>query len=313
VEYIDFIQHGEIQYVASFSGTLGRGLTEADLGAEQFRVKNALARGGSGGGGRPRDGDSAFVAAGEPVYAVRGYRSTFRVAAHRDGRLVLYEADSNPAAKAGADLLDLDGKVATITLLSPKDGRTVLGRIADPARVRELVNLVLAGPVDQSAPTTGSHDFIGFELVDGTVTSRAYFRDAGILQRGIRVSYAFGAAVDELRANAPTPTPIPATVNLARRYDLAHASRVTIKSRTTFRQNVDGGRDIAAALDDDRPAIAGTPSLGTDVIVIFEFPDHFVSLSFDAASNTLLVVSPQEGFGIHPSAAFAAALAAANR
>ena len=314
VEYIDFIQHGEIQYVASFSGPLGRGLTDADLGAEQFRVKNALARGGSGGGGRPRDGDSAFVSAGDPVYAVRGYRPTFRVAAHRDGRLVLYEADGNPAAKVGADLLDLDGKVAAITLLSPKDGRTILGRIADPARVRELVSLVLDGSVDQSVPTTGTPDFVGFELFDGTVTSRAYFRDAGVLQRGIRVGRAFGDAVNELRANAPTPTPIPATVNLARRYDLVHATRVTIKTRTSFRQNVDAGRDIAAALDDDRPAFAGAPSLGTDVIVIFEFPDHFVSLSFDATSNTLLVVSPQnEGFGIHPSAAFAAALAAANR
>jgi len=314
VEYIDFIQHGDIQYVASFSETLGRGLTEADLGAEQFRVKNALARGGSGGGGKPRDGDSAFVAAGEPVYAVRGYRPTFRVAAHRDGRLVLYEADSNPAAKVGADLLDLDGKVAAITLLSPKDGRTILGRIADPARIRELVNLVLAGPVEQSVPTTGAHDFVGFEFIDGTVTSRAYFRDAGVLQRGIRVSGVFGDAVNQLRAGAPTPTPIPATVNLTRRYDLVHATRLMIKTRTSFRQNVDGGRDIAASLDDDRPAIAGTPSLGTDVIVIFEFPDHFVSLFFDAASNTLVVVSPQdEGFGIHPSAAFAAALAAANR
>jgi hypothetical protein len=313
VDYIDFIQHGDIQYVASMSGTLGRGLTDADLGPEQFRVRNALARGGNGGGGTPRDGDAAFVSAGEPVYAVRGYRPTFRVAAHHDGRLVLYEADSNPAAKVGGDLLDLDGKVAAITLLSPKDGRTILGRIADPARVRDLVNLVLTAPVDQSVRTTTAPDHVGFELTDGTVSSRAYFREPGVLQRGIQVSGRFGDAMDELRASAPTPTPIPATVNLARRYDLVHASRVTIKAATTFRQNVDVVRELAAALDEDRPAFARNPSLGTDVFVIFEFPDHYVSLSFDTASNTLLVVTPQEEFGVHPSTAFAAALAAANR
>lgn len=313
VDYIDFIQHGDIQYVAPFGGTLGHDLTDADLGAEQFRVRNALARGGNGGGGTPRDGDAAFVSAGEPVYAVRGYRPTFRVAARHDGRLVLYEADSNPAAKVGGDLLDLGGKVAAITLLSPKDGRTILGRIADPTRVRDLVNVVLAAPVDQSVRTTGGPEFVGFELTDGTVTARAYFRDQGILQRGIKVGRAFGDAVDELRASAPTPTPLPATVNLARRYDLVHASRVTFKAATSFRQNVDVVRELAAALDEDRPAFARDPALGTDVLVIFEFPDHYVSLSFDTASNTLLVVSPQEEFGVHPSAAFAAALAAANR
>ena len=313
VDYIDFIQHGDIQYDASMSGTLGRDLTDADLGAEQFRIRNALARGGNGGGGTPRDGDSAFVSAGEPVYALRGYRPSFRVAARHDGRLVLYEADSNPAAKVGGDLLDLDGKVAAITLLSPKDGRTLLGRIADPARVRELVSLVLTAPVDQSVRTTGTPEFIGFEFTDGTVSSRAYFRDSGTLERGIRVGRAFGAAVDELRASAPTPTPLPATVNLARRYDLVHASRVTFKSATGFKQSVDAVGALAAALDEDRPAVARDPSLGTDVIVIFEFPDHYVSLSFDTASTTLLVVSPQEEFGVHPGAAFAAVLAAAIR
>lgn len=314
VDYIDFIQHGDIQYVAAFSGNLGRDLTDADLGAEQFRVRNAIARGGSGAGGTPRDGDAAFVSAGGPVYAVRGYRPSFRVAARHDGRLVLYEADSNVAAKIGRDLLDLDGKVAAITLLSPKDGRTVLGRIADPARVRDLVSLVLAAPVDQSVRAIATPEFVGFELTDGTATSRAYFRDPGILQRGIRVSRAFSDAVDELRASAPTPTPIPATVNLARRYDLARASRVTIKVATVFRQNADLVREFAAALDEDRPAFARDPSLvGNLPIVIFEFPDHYVSMSFDTASNTLVVVSPPEEFGVHPSAAFGAALAAASR
>ena len=87
----------------------------------------------------------------------------------------------------------------------------------------------------------------------------------------------------------------------------------TYKSATAFKQNVDVVREIAATLDEDRPAFARNPALGTDVVVIFEFPDHYVSLSFDTATNTLLVVSPQEEFGVHPSAAFAAALAAANR
>ena len=82
------------------------------------------------------------------------------------------------------------------------------------------VSLTLAAPVNQSAlpaASAGAPELVGFELTDGTVTSRAYFRDPGSLQRGIRVAGAFRDAVDELRASAPTPTPVPALVNLTAR------------------------------------------------------------------------------------------------
>jgi|GEM_PF-916115 len=275
VDYVDFVQHGGIQYLAAHPG-LGRSITEDDLRAEQFRVTHSLARDGTG--GMPRDGDAAFVPAGDAVYAVRGYASTFRVAARHDGALVLYEADSNPAASVGRDLLDLDGRVAAVTLLSPKDGRTVLGRVADPARVGDLVSLVLGAPVDQSvlpAASAGAPEFVGFELTDGTVTSRAYFRDPGILQRGIRVAGAFRDAVDELRASAPTPTPVPALVNLAARYDLAHATRVTVQG-VPGRSIQDPGfvSAFAAALDALMPATAATVALPSEyTVVIFEFAE----------------------------------------
>ncbi len=306
VDYIDFIQHGDIQYVAPFSAGLGRALTDADLGPEQFRVKDTLARGGHGTGGTPQDGDAAFVPAGDPVYAVRGYTPTFRVAARHDGRLVLYEADSNPAAKTGRDLLDLDGKVAAITLLSPKDGRTVLGRIADPTRVRDLVSLVLAAPVDQSVlPTAAPAAFVGFELTDGTVTSRAYFRDPGILQRGIRVAGAFRDAVDELRASAPTPTPVPALVNLTARYDLAHATRVTVKGLPgRFIQDPALLSPFAAALDALMPATAAAALPPEYTVVIFEFADHYVSLAYVAAAETLTVATPEDAITVHATTAF---------
>ena len=50
------------------------------------------------------------------MHAVNGYRPSFRLAARREGRLLLFEAFDNPRARTWGDLLDLDGKVARITI-----------------------------------------------------------------------------------------------------------------------------------------------------------------------------------------------------
>jgi hypothetical protein len=270
-------------------------------------VKQTLAHAGRGGGYTPQDGDAAFVLTGEPVYAVSGYKPSFRLAARHDGRLVLYEADSNPAARTGADLLDIEGKVTAITLLSQKDGRTVIGRISDPARVTELVRLVVTGPVVRSHPASspGMSAFVAFELSDGTVTGRAYFADTSILSRDIKVEHAFHDAIVDLMAKAPTPSPVPATVNLTRRYGLAAATRVTIKQPPkTFTQDPALVARFAAALDTDAPAFPRAVLPNDYTVVIFEFADHYVSLSYDAAGDRLTVVTPDDDFAVRPPPEF---------
>jgi hypothetical protein len=327
VDYVDFIKANGVMYLASdYAGDerLGRALTDADLGAEQFRVKQRLTDGSRPGGYLPVDGDAAFVAAGEPVYAVKGYATTFRLAARRDGRIVTYEADSNPAAKSGRDLLDLDGKVRSLALLSQKDGRTVLGRITDPARMRELVALVLAAPVDQSPPPLRpgwatvppgmptqpivppqTSVFVAFELSDGTATRRSYDLVNGILHRGIQVAGAFRTTVEELVAAAPTPTPVPATLNLTKRYDLARATRATVKSAESgVRQDPSLAARLATALDVELPARAATQRPNTTPpVIIFELADRIVSLVYDREADLLIVVAPQDEFGVVPTSA----------
>jgi hypothetical protein len=226
-DYIDFVKADGISYIGVdyFGGGagLGRALVEADLGAEHFRVHQMLSAESKGADYQIADGDSAFVAAGEPVYSVKGYAPTFRLAARRDGKLVLYEADSNPAAKTGRDLLDFDGKVVGIALVSGKDNRTILGRITERPRLDELVRLVLSAPVDQNralpsslpqtplatpTPTIQIPNYgfsVAFQLADGTATQRRYDIESGVLHRGIYVVGAFRSAMQELLAAAPTP------------------------------------------------------------------------------------------------------------
>jgi len=280
----------------------GRALTDADLGPVQFHVKTMLSGAGKEPSYQPKDGDAAFVPADAPVYAVQGYATTFRLAARHDGRLVLYELGDNPRARTGHDLLDIGGKVIAIALTSKTDGRTVLGRISDATQVATLVNLVRDAPVDgqRHGELAG---FVWFELRDGTDTTQAYYRDVPMLARGILVPPDFAAAINQLLANAPTPTPIPAAVNLTQLYGLAKAIRVSIKRvepPAGVLQDPAAVEKFAAALDVDLSTVP-TPALPPNyTIVIFEFADHYVSLAYDPPGNTVTVIVPADNFAVRP-------------
>jgi hypothetical protein len=108
----------------------------------------------------------------------------------------LYEADTNPLAHKGVDLLDIGGRVIYIGINSPQDGVTQLGAIKDPHEVTALVNMVLQAQVNQRYVSQGSVQyFISFYLVDGTSVTRAYWLNSGELARGILLPKAFGAVV----------------------------------------------------------------------------------------------------------------------
>jgi len=209
IDWIDFVQFNGINYIAVdyFGGAAGRDLVEADLGPEFAQVKFKHEQQHLFGHECCRDGDAAFLDAGTPVYIVKGYHPEFRLAAYRDDRLVLYEADTNPKAQTGADLLDIGGKARSIGVNSEQDGATELAAITDPEQVAVLVELVLGAPVDQTHTTqVGFKYFIAFHLGDGTIVTRAYWPDSGQLSRGIMLPEAFRTAVEQaLLAAAPTP------------------------------------------------------------------------------------------------------------
>ena len=61
----------------------------------------------------------------------------------------MFEADTNPQAKIGEDLLDVRGKVTAIDILSEEDATTVLGTFDEERHVEGVVEMVLGSPVDQ--------------------------------------------------------------------------------------------------------------------------------------------------------------------
>ncbi|MDB5074064.1 MAG: hypothetical protein JWO42_243 [Chloroflexi bacterium] len=195
IDWVPFVRFGGITYLQA--PTAGRPLGAADLGQRFSIVRFKVAGVVHDPAYHIKDGDAAFLPIGTPVYRVKNYAPTFRLAARVGARIVLFEADTDPLAHSGGDLLDIGGKVRAIGINSAKDGTTRLATITDPRIVARLVGVVLHGPVDQArTESTSAKYFITFLLRDGTVITRAYWLASGQLARGIMTPPAFRAAVD---------------------------------------------------------------------------------------------------------------------
>ena len=161
-----------------------RAMTADDMGPELYRV--AFRSVGYAGSYRYQDGDATYMNPGTPVYAVKGYVPEFRLATLEEGRVTVFEADTNPLATTGEDLLDIRGKVTAIDILSEEDAKTVLGTIDGERPGERFAELVLESPVDQEWwDHDGPRYFLGFRLADGTSVVRSFWLESGELSRGI--------------------------------------------------------------------------------------------------------------------------------
>jgi len=200
VEWVNFVQFNGIQYLANYDASMGfgRALQQSDLGPVFATVQSKLAGNVNTLGYHIRDGDAGDLAAGTPVYTVKGYTPAFRLAAFLQERLVLYEADDNPRAKTGADLLDIGGKVQSIGVNSWVDSNKQLAAIKDAKEVGDLVEMVLTAPVDHSFSSPGNAAYvIIFYLKDDTTVSRTYFTSTGELLHYILLPGAFKTAIEK--------------------------------------------------------------------------------------------------------------------
>ncbi|MBI2918660.1 MAG: hypothetical protein HYY01_11820 [Chloroflexi bacterium] len=205
IDWVPFIKFGGIEYLDNWGARL---LPENNLGPELYRVAFRL-EGKAGFGYRSQDGDAAFLELGTPIHGVKGYAAQFRLAAIVDGKVRVFEAGTNPAARAGADLLDIRGKVRSIGINSPQDRRTELASIGDPGLLEQMVEMVLTSPVDQTfRGSNGERYFIAFHLEDGTEATRSFWVGSGELARGIMTPALFKANVlQALAATGATSMP----------------------------------------------------------------------------------------------------------
>ena len=166
----------------------GRALTRADLGIEFATVECSYGedRVGCAFG---RDAAAAFMPAGTRVYAVRGYRTEFRLAAVVKERVFLYQVWRNSRARVGGDLFDIAGKVRAIDV---QRGEPMSAPAVKPARVSArdaevLVEMMLRGRMRAPrAYTFGEPRFwLTIWLADGTTLGRPYFTESSELMDGL--------------------------------------------------------------------------------------------------------------------------------
>ena len=118
---------------------------------------------------RSKDGDAAFLPAGTPLYAVRGYPASARLAAPRDGEYVLYEAKGATAVPDTNPFTVLRGKVKQIEVLN-LEGH-VLGDVTNKATVDELVTALATTKLRNVGKPSGAKErYVQFVLTDGSVT-----------------------------------------------------------------------------------------------------------------------------------------------
>jgi hypothetical protein len=177
-----------------------RPLGQGDLGRELGRVVANRADEPVESGAPFRNLEATFLPVGTPVHAVRGYPTGFRLAAHSDGTLAIYEPWSSPRAQIGADLLGgIEGEVRRIGVYNQHEPLRLLGSIDDRRQVERLVRLVLRAPFREQDPASGPHDdepyVVSFHLRDGTATSRLFNAKTGFLAGGVVVPDQFTAAV----------------------------------------------------------------------------------------------------------------------
>jgi len=98
IDYVDFIRFGGREYLSGISTATA--INRTQLGKLITRSRCAFSELNNRTGkdpGPPRDGDTAFLAAGTPIYAVRGWAPACQLAAERDAEVFVYLA-TDPAA-----------------------------------------------------------------------------------------------------------------------------------------------------------------------------------------------------------------------
>jgi hypothetical protein len=192
IDWVDFIKFNDIMYHRE---TQSVSVNESNL-SPYDEIKFKIADNVNNPAYKSKNGDAAYLEKGTQVYSITGYSPYFRLVVKENQKLLIYEADTNPKAKKGSDLLDIGDKVEYIGINSKIDGTTELASIKGQARVNELVQMILDAPVDQDSHKTGSEQyFLEFHFKDGTTTKRSYWLDTGIITRGIQTPEEFGEII----------------------------------------------------------------------------------------------------------------------
>ncbi|QJD84977.1 hypothetical protein [Cohnella herbarum] len=179
-EWADFLIINNITYYQNNDGTMA--VTAEQLGDTVGKISYML-NDHACTGHVSKNGDAAFLPIGTVVYALKGYKSEFRVVANNK----VYEVNDNPNAATVGDLMDIEGKVEIVSLESGQDGR-LIGNFSQDASsdfISELLPLPYVG--FDAVYETIKHEagiFLRVHLQDGTSFRMVYYPKANGFSAG---------------------------------------------------------------------------------------------------------------------------------
>jgi hypothetical protein len=196
---LDFVTFDGVEYVR-WTQEPGRELTRDDLAGEFAVVSCGIAA-------EPAscpygdDASAGLMPAGTRMFAVRGYKTEFRLAAVSKEQILLYQAWRSGRAKVGADLYDIAGKIRAIDVRRGEPtpgapGKAVM--ITTRADVDALGEMILRAPIRKAGARSVSAPryWLTFWLTDGTTLGRAYFPGTGDLTGGVALPAEFKTVLD---------------------------------------------------------------------------------------------------------------------
>ena len=195
---VDFVTFDGIDYMRMADGA-GRPLERADLGPEFAVVKCNTTQAST-----CADGDdkaAALLPGGTRVYAVRGYKTSFRLAAVVGEEILVFESWRSARAKTGADLYDIAGRVHAIDVRRVSPGNVVapatamISHRADVDALAAMIERASFGPPRQKSVGHARY-WLTFWLTDGTTLARAYFPETGELTGGLALPPEFRETIE---------------------------------------------------------------------------------------------------------------------
>jgi hypothetical protein len=104
IHWVDFVRGDGITYLAAVDRD-GRALAEGDVGPIYTTVRRMLMGTVTDPHYHRQEGDAAYLPIGTPLHVVLEYAPPSSDSWHGMPQIRLYEADTNPHAKTGRDLL----------------------------------------------------------------------------------------------------------------------------------------------------------------------------------------------------------------
>lgn len=191
VDWINLVKLNDITYDRYYGNVSINGFSDNDLtiyDSVKYKVSDNILYSHHKFG----NNEATYLEKGTILYSLKDYSPSFLLIVKNDPAnkfippFYIYLARTNPHAKTGGDLLDIEGKIAYIGINSKTDGVTRLATINDGNTVAGLVEMIVNAPVDQNTNKSGSElYFLDFFFKDGLEINRGYMLDTNVLAGGI--------------------------------------------------------------------------------------------------------------------------------